>query len=158
MTQWVEITFDCVPLRSVARLDVPLDASPKYRRKLERIKEAIERHGNHNSYYLHNARCVYHLANSDEVGLLEFQFEGTVLTNETDQKTQQADLLVELTRETCDWLTQPVVEWFALTVEQSVKIEFDRYIAAGDLEQTRQRIAKLQQQADEAGGFVGLYL
>jgi len=158
MTRWVEITFECVPLRSVARLDVPLDASPKYRRKLERIKEAIERHGNHNSYYLHNARCVYHLANSDEVGLLEFQFEGTGLTNDADQKTQQADLRVELTRETCDWLIQPVVEWFALTVEQSVKIEFDRYIAAGDLEQTRQRIAKLQQQADEAGGFVGLYL
>jgi len=158
MTQWVKISFDCVPLRSIARLDVPLDASPKYRQKLERIKQAIERHGNHNSYYLHNARCIYHLVNSEELGVLEFSLEGTVLTNDTDQKTQHADLQVELVRETCDWLTQPVVQWFQQTVEQSVKVEFDRYIAAGDLDQTRQRIAKLQQQADEAGGYVGLYL
>lgn len=158
MTRWVEISFDCVPLRSIPRLDIPLDASPKYRRKLERIKESIERHGSHNSYYLHNARCAFHLVNSDDFGLLEFQFEGTVFTNESDQKTQHVELQVELARETCDWLTQPVVEWFRLSVEQAVKVEFDRYIVAGDLEQTRQRIAKLQQQAEEAGGYVGLYL
>lgn len=158
MTRWVEISFDCVPLRSIPRLDIPLDASPKYRRKLERIKESIERHGSHNSYYLHNARCAYHLVNSDDFGLLEFQFEGTVFTNESDQKTQHVELQVELARETCDWLTQPVVEWFRLSVEHAVKVEFDRYIVAGDLEQTRQRIAKLQQQAEESGGYVGLYL
>lgn len=158
MNRWVEITFDCVPLRTIARLDIPIDASPKYQQKLERIKQAIERHGRHNSYYLHNARCTYHLANSDELGTLEFTFEGTVITDENDRKTQHADLRVELLRETCAWLTQPVVAWFEGTVEQSVKIEFDRYIAAGDLEQTRRRIERMQQEADAAGGYVGLYL
>ncbi len=158
MNRWVDITFDCVPLRSIGRLDIPLDASPKYRRKLERIKQAIERHGSHNSYYLHNARCVFHLVNSDELGLLEYEFEGTVLTNETDEATRHVDLEVKLQGETCDWLTPPVIEWFATTVRQAVKVEFDRYIAAGDLEQARRRMAKLQQQADEAGGYVGLYL
>lgn len=158
MNRWVEIAFDCVPLRSIGRLDIPLDASPKYRQKLERIKSAIERHGSHNTYYLHNARCTFHLVNSAEVGVLEFQFEGTVLTDAADQKTLLADLQVELVRESCDWLTQPVTAWFDATIEQAVKVEFDRYIAAGDLEQTRQRIEKLHQQAEDAGGYVGLYL
>jgi hypothetical protein len=29
--RYVEIVFDCLPLRSVGRLDIPIDASPKYR-------------------------------------------------------------------------------------------------------------------------------
>ena len=29
MDRWVEISFDCLPLRSVGRLDIPMDASPK---------------------------------------------------------------------------------------------------------------------------------
>ncbi len=31
MNRWVEITFDCLPLRTITRFDIPLDASPKYR-------------------------------------------------------------------------------------------------------------------------------
>ena len=45
--------------------------------------------------------------------MLQYRFEGTVLTDETDTKTVNADLHVELVRETCDWLTEPVVQWFA---------------------------------------------
>ena len=30
---YVDISFDCLPLRSVTRLDVPIDASPKYRER-----------------------------------------------------------------------------------------------------------------------------
>ena len=41
---------------------------------------------------------------------------------------------------------------------KAVEIEFDRYIAAGDLAQTVERIAKLQTASDERGGFVGMYL
>lgn len=158
MSRWVEIAFDCLPLRSVTRLDIPLDASPKYRQRCESIKAAMAQHGTHNSYYLYNARCTYHLVNSDATGWLEFQFEGTVLTNASDERAVQCDLRVQLAGETCDWLTEPVRQWFLETVSHAVRIEFDRYIQAGDLDRTRQRLAALEAQAEEAGGFLGMYL
>jgi len=156
--QWVEISFDCVPLRTIGRLDVPMDASPKYQALCERIKAAIEKHGTHNSYYLYNANCLYHLLNHTDEGAVEYKFEGVVLTDGADQKTDRSDLQVELVRETCDWLTEPIVEWFAGTVSHSVIAEFDRYIDAGDLEAAKKRIEKLQSASDDAGGFVGMYL
>lgn len=156
--RWVEIEFDCVPLRSIGRLDIPLDASPKFRERCKRIKAAIDQHGSFNTYYLYNARCTFHLTNHPDKGLLEFQFRGTVFTDNEDQQTEQALLEIELRHETCDWLTPPVTEWFAETVRHAVCAEFDRYIAAGDLEQTRLRIEKLQAECDEAGGFLGMYL
>jgi len=154
----VEITFDCLPLRSVTRLDIPLDASPKFREKCERIKRALEKHGLHNSYYLHNARCVFRLTNNPEVGLLHFRFEGTLLTDSTDRHTQRCDLEIELAQETCDWLTEPAVRWFGDTVNRAVAEEFDRYIAVGDLDKTLARIAALEAQTLEHGGFVGMGL
>jgi len=156
--RWVEVSFDCLPLRSVPRLDIPIDASPKYRERCERIKAAIEKHGAHNSFYLYNARCVYHLANSNRVGTVEFAFEGTALTDADDLKCTHCDLDVALVRETVDWLTEPISQWFAQTVPRTTAVEFDRYIDAGDLEKTRQRIEQLQTSSDEAGGFVGMYL
>src|SRR5262245_28011924 len=131
----VDITFDCLPLRSVGRLDVPLDASPKFRALCDRIKHALTTHGSHNTYYLHNARCVFHLTNDPAVGMLEFKFEGTVFTNDRDQATERCALDVQLARETCPWVTEPIVEWFRDTVSRAVQVEFDRYIAAGDLAQ-----------------------
>ena len=53
---------------------------------------------------------------------------------------------MELIRETCDWLTAPIVKWFEQCVTQSVAVEFDRYIEAGDLQKTKERIARLQAQ------------
>ena len=158
MNRYVEIAFNCLPLRSVGRLDIPLDASPKYRERCERIKRAIEAHGSHNAYFLYNAHCNYHLSNQPEVGSLEFRFEGVALTDETDQQTVRCHLEVELTRETCDWLTEPIVEWFKETVSRSVAVEFDRYIAAGDLAQTVERIARIQAESDQQGGYMGMYL
>ncbi len=158
MTEHVEIAFDCLPLRSVGRMDIPLDASPGYRARCERIKRALEKHGSHNAYFLYNATCGFQLTNSPEVGAVEFRFEGTVLTDSSDQKSVLADLEVELSRETCDWLTEPVVNWFKETVRQAVRVEFDRYIAAGDLAQTMKRIEALQAQSDQHGGFLGMYL
>lgn len=158
MTRHVDITFGCLPLRSIGRLDVPLDASPKYRAMCERIKTAIGQHGTFNTYYLHNARCVYYLTNRDEEGMLEFEFEGTVFTDEADQTTQRCDLAVTLARETCDWLTEPAVEWFKETVIRAVVVEFDRYIAAGDLEQAIKRMERVRAESDKHGGYVGMYL
>jgi hypothetical protein len=158
MNQWVEITFDCMPLRSVGRLDIPLDASPKYRQRCERVKGAIEKHGTHNSYFLYNARCTFRVTNHPETGMIQFRFEGTLLTDTSDLHSQSCDLEVELLRETCDWLTEPVVKWFRDTVPRAVLAEFDRYIEAGDLEQTKQRLEKIRAESDQSGGFLGMYL
>jgi hypothetical protein len=118
----------------------------------------MEKHGSHNSYYLYNARCAYHLLNDPQRGVLEFSFEGTVLTDAEDRRCQQCDLQAQLRGETCDWLTAPVVHWFEETVSRAVAVEFDRYIAAGDLQQTKQRIERIQAASDDAGGFLGMYL
>jgi hypothetical protein len=158
MSRWVEIAFDCLPLRSVGRLDIPLDASPKFRERCERIKGALERHGSHNTFFLYNADCTFHLTNRENFGTLEFRFEGTVITDSTDTQAQHADLQVELIRETCDWLTAPVVQWFQESVQHAVCVEFDRYIAAGDLAKTRARIDRLQAEIEKTGGHVGMYL
>lgn len=158
MDRWVEITFDCLPLRTVARLDIPIDASPKYREKCERLKAAFEKHGAFNTYYLYNAECRFHLTNHPQFGMMEYRFEGTVITDQTDLKTERADLHIELIRETVDWLTQPVVDWMEGSVVQAVKVEFDRYIEAGDLQKAIERINKLEAQTDQTGGFVGMYL
>jgi hypothetical protein len=158
MSHWVEITFDCLPLRSVGRLDIPLDASPKYRERCERIKAALEKHGAHNTYFLYNGKCKFHLTNRDERGMLEFRFEGTTITDAADMHSQHADLAVELVRETCDWLTAPVVEWVLESVQHAVCVEFDRYIEAGDLQKAKERMAKLQAELDKSGGYLGMYL
>lgn len=158
MERYVDIQFDCLPLRSVGRLDIPIDASPKYRARCERIKKALETHGSHNTYYLYNAQCKFHLTNSPEIGMIEFSFEGTAITDSTDVKTASCDLQVELLRETCDWLTEPIVAWFCETVQHVITVEFDRYIAAGDLALTIQRVEKLQSESDRQGGFLGMYL
>ncbi|MCA9214776.1 MAG: hypothetical protein KDB27_17010 [Planctomycetales bacterium] len=158
MERWVEIEFDCLPLRSVTRLDVPIDASPKYQQFCERVKAAIEKHGAHNSFYLHNARCVYHLLNCDDRGSIVFSFEGTVLTDQNDLKTVNCDLDVKLVSETVDWLTEHVVKWFAESVLRSVAVEFDHYINAGDLDKTKQRIEQIEKASDDSDGFVGMYL
>ena len=144
--------------RHTNRLDIPIDASPAYRVRCQRIKQALETHGSHNTYFLYDARCTFHLTNDSEFGMIQYTFEGTVLTDSTDRQTLRCDLQVELARETCDWLSEPVSTWLAETVSKAVQIEFDRYIAAGDLAQTVERIKQLQSQSDERGGFVGMYL
>jgi len=158
MNRWVEIQFECLPLRSVATWETADDMSPKFRDFCERVAAALRQHGVHNTYFLHNARCAFHLTNDPDVGMLEFLVEGVVLTDAEDRRTQGSDLTVLLTRETCSWLTQQVVRWFEESVQHAVRVEFDRYIEAGDLEKTRQRIARLQAENERLEGFLGMYL
>jgi hypothetical protein len=139
-------------------LDIPIDASPKYRELCESIKFAIEQHGSHNTYFLYNARCVYHLTNDEEQGMIEFRFFGTVFTDAEDRRADRCQLQVTLVRETCEWLTEPIVSWFEETVSRSVVAEFDRYIAAGDLDAAKQRVEQIQAASDEHDGFLGMYL
>ena len=158
MERWVEISFDCLPLRSVGRVDIPIDASPRYRQFCEAVKAAMEEHGCHNSFYLYNATCKFHVTNEPQRGAIEFNFRGTILTNEDDTETKHCDLEVDLAGETCDWLTTPIVEWFQDTVHRAVAVEFDRYIRSTDLDQTKARIEQIQAASDDADGFVGMYL
>jgi hypothetical protein len=130
----VDIAFDCLPLRSVGRVDVPLDASPAFRARCEHLKQAIDRHGTENAYYLYNARCVYRLANSEVDGMLRFSFAGTVLTDISDCRADRADLTIELAGDTSGGSMAPeVLAWFRHAVERAVLIEFDRFISAGQL-------------------------
>jgi len=158
MERWVEIRFDCLPLRNATHLRVPEDASPKLEEKFSRMQNAIADHGTHNSYYLHNAICKFHLTNDPSLGMICFAFEGTLLTDGRDCKSVRADLAVELQEENCGWLNQQVVSWLSESVHRAVLVEFDRYIAAGDLEKVRARIAALEKTVDESGGFIGMYL
>lgn len=158
MTGWVDIRFDCLPMRSIPRLDAPLDASPKFIEKVSRIKRALERHGTFNTYYLHNATCTFHLTNDVSIGTIEFRFEGTAFTDETDSKSLRVELEVHLERETCSWLNQSIVDWLSESVSHAVMVEFDRYIAAGDLQRTRERMEKSEQELIASQGFVGMYL
>jgi hypothetical protein len=156
--RWVEVKFDCLPLRSAGKISVPEDASPKLAEKLMRIQAAIDKHGTLNSYYLHNATCTFHLTNDPAIGMFQFNFEGVLLTDARDLKSHSCDLNVELARETCSWVNQTIVDWLAETVQRAVLVEFDRYISAGDLSKTLQRLEALQKASEESGGFVGMYL
>ena len=144
------VSFDCLPLRSLGRLDIPIDASPAFRRRLERLQQAVARHGTRNSYYLSNAVCRFHLTSDPALGMVEFTVEGTVLTDESDTRTVGSDLEIGLARETCDWLT--------LSAKRAVEVEFDRYIAAGDLSRAVARMEQEQRQIDDSGGFLGMNL
>jgi hypothetical protein len=154
----VDIAFDCIPLRSLARLDPPLDASPGLIAKYARIKDAIAEHGTHNAYYLHNAHCRFFVTNDPLHGMIAFKFEGVVFTDDSDMKTRHAALKVTLDKETCSWLEQHVVNWFQESVSQAVIVEFDRYIGVGDPEQTKRRLKQMEKAVEEAGGFVGMHL
>ena len=154
----VAITFECTPLRSVPRLDIPLDASPGYRRRLEQMQRAGGRHGTRNAYYLTDGACTFRFTNEPDSGWVRFAFDGTVLTDELDAKTIGSDLGITIDLETCDWLTQPAVEWLKLSVKHAVEAEFDRYIAAGDLSRALERLAREQAASDAAGGYLGMNL
>ena len=82
----------------LGRFDVPPDAPSEAVEFSERLRQAAAKHGTHNAYYLHDARCVFRLTNDDEIGMIEFVFEGTVLTDADDLKTLQCDLDVRLSR------------------------------------------------------------
>ena len=63
-----------------------------------------------------------------------------------------------LLRETCGWLSQPIVNFFAESVQHAVLVEFDRYIEAGDLSKTEERMHRLAEENELGQGFVGMYL
>jgi hypothetical protein len=122
------------------------------------MQRAVGSHGTRNTYYLTDGSCTFRFTNDPENGWIRFSFEGTVLTDDADGRTIGSDLEVVLALETCDWLTQPAVNWLRLSVKHAVESEFDRYIAAGDLSRALERLAREQAASDAAGGFLGMNL
>ena len=106
----VDISFDCLPLRSIGRVDIPIDASPQFRARSERLQLALKTYSNENAYFLYNTNCVYRLANSDIDNMVRFSFGGTVLTDRSDCKAERADLTIALTSETCNGVPPAVRE------------------------------------------------
>jgi hypothetical protein len=129
----VDIGFDCLPLRSLPRVDIPLDASPAFRARCERLRKALDAHAGENAYYLYNTRCTYRLANSDIDNMLRFSFDGTLVTDRSDCKADRANLDIVLTAETCGGVPAAAMDWLSGIVRQAVLIEFDRFIADGQL-------------------------
>jgi hypothetical protein len=151
----VDIAFDCLPLRSIARVDIPLDASPSFRARCERLQQAIAAHGRENAYFLYNTRCTYRLANSDIENMLRFSFDGTLLTDRSDGKSQRADLNVVLVAETCGGVPPAALEWLRTIITRAVLIEFDRFIAAGRLAERVSQLSDVDSIAD-VEGFAGM--
>jgi hypothetical protein len=151
----VDISFDCLPLRSIGRVDIPIDASAAYRARCQQLLEAIARHGNTNAYYLYNTRCVYRLANSDIDNMLRFSFDGTLVTDRSDGRADHADLDVRLISQTCVEMPVEVLAWFHRVVEQAVLIEFNHFIAAGSLAEQVHKLGAVDSVHDIAG-FSGM--
>lgn len=151
MGPFVEITFDCLPLRSLGRLDTPLDASAEYRARQEKLAAAMEAYGPDRTYFLYNAKCVFHLANSEIEGMIRYRFEGCVRTDAGDAITEQVDLEVQLVSDTCDGIPALTNEWLIGRVKKAVAVEFDRFIAAGTLAQRATDLGKIELLSDVAG-------
>lgn len=147
----VDIAFDCLPLRTVARLDVPLDASESLQRRAVSIKAAFEAYGPERTYFLYNARCIYRFANSEVEGICRFEFEGVVRTDAGDRKCEETSLEVRLVSETCGGIPPAASAWLAQQVERAVAIEFDRFIAAGQLTDRSASDSALRDLGDLAG-------
>lgn len=151
----VEIEFDCLPLRSIGRVDIPLDASPAFHARCERLKQAIEAYDNQNAYFLYNTQCTYRLANSEITNMLRFTFDGTLLTDRSDYKADRADLDIELTAETCGGVPQVALQWLRSVVTRAVLVEFDRFIADGQLA-ARVRELGAVESVMSVSGFAGM--
>ena len=122
------------------------------------MQRAVGLHGTRNAYFLSDGGCTFRFTNDTALGWVRFRFEGTVLTDDADARTTGSDLAIDLDQETCDWLTQPAVEWLRLSVKHAVEAEFDRYIAAGDLGRALERLAREQAHIEASGGFLGMNL
>lgn len=149
----IDIAFDCLPLRTVGRLDIPLDASEAFRRRAEHIKAALDAHGAERTYFLYNAHCIFRFANSEIDGACRFEFEGVVRTDAGDRKCQEALVDAWLASETCGGVPPAVAQWLAERVRAAVGIEFDRFIAAGQLAAPTQSAAAAVAEAEDLSGL-----
>ena len=153
----VDIAFDCLPLRTIGRVDIPLDATPEFRARCERLKQAIDVHENQNAYFLYNTHCTFRLANSEFENVLRFSFEGIVLTDRSDCKAERSELETRLISETCGGVPPAALEWLRGVVERTVLVEFDRFISEGQLAARMTDLGQVEN-AGSVCGFAGMGL
>lgn len=147
----VDIAFDCLPLRSVGRLDIPLDASESFRRRAEQMQLAIQTYGAERTYFLYNARCIFRFANSEIEGACRFEFEGIARTDAGDRTCEEVVLNVTLASETCGGVPAEVQGWLGQQVHRAVTVEFNRFIAAGQLASRSDELGEIDSLANISG-------
>ena len=78
-----------------------------------------------------------------------------VLTDRSDRQAERADLTIQLVAETCGGVPTAAIEWLQGVVERAVLVEFDRFIAAGQL---ASRVAELGEveKLVAVSGFAGM--
>ena len=140
-------------LVSIRRWTPPKSSTP-----LGRTAPGLEHARRHNAFFLCNARCVFRFTNDPTFGTVHFTFHGTVLTDVEDRRTIGSDLRIELQSETCPWLTADAVAWLKESVDRAVRVEFDQYIAAGDLQRTVDRLRDLEGEITAKEGYLGMGL
>ena len=119
------------------------------------VSWALNTHAGQNAYFLYNTRCTYRLANSDIDNMLRFSFDGTLLTDRSDCKADHADLNVVLTAETCGGVPPAALDWLRGIIKRAVLIEFDRFIADGQLAERVKQLGSVDSITDVAG-FAGM--
>jgi hypothetical protein len=87
--------------------------------------------------------------------MLRFSFEGVLVTDRSDGKSERAELDVQLTSHTCGRVPPEVLAWFGGIVERAVLIEFNHFITAGKLADRVQDLGQIASIADVAN-FSGM--
>jgi hypothetical protein len=90
--------------------------------------------------------------------MISFKFEGVLFTDSNDSRAIRTALRVWLDQENIPWLEQHVVKWFQESVANAVLEEFNRFIQAGDSQQTKRRLEELEKSLAESGGYLGMGL
>jgi hypothetical protein len=86
---------------------------------------------------------VFRFANSEIDGICRFDFEGVVRTDAGDRRCELAELEIHLLSETCGGIPESVQAWLLDRVREAVRIEFDRYLAAGRGDADANEVAEL---------------
>ena len=154
----VSIVFDCLPFRRVSHAGMPLDASDEQIALWKRFRAAMTKHGTKNTYFLYNADCTFQLTNGP-ASRLRFLFEGTLCTDENDERPIEADLVSRLAdNELAVPLSDDVLGFFEAVLRRAVMEEFGHFIEAGNLKRTLDQQEQVLRQWDENRGFVGMYI
>ena len=97
---------------------------------------------------------------SDGANYMAVEFHGdTIRELSVESRMTLTNMVVEMGAKTgLVPVDEKTVEWLKNTVGHAVEIEFNRYIAAGDLSKAIDRIERDQAASDAAGGFLGMNL
>lgn len=155
MPDAVAIVFECLPFRLVGHAGLPLDASDEQRALWRRFRAAMTKHGTENTYFLYNADCTFRFSNSER-GFVRYLFEGTVRTDEKDEKPIDSDIVCQLAESDFEHIAPDVNDFFWDAVRGAVLAEFQLFIDAGNLKRALAQKEHILREWDRNRGFVGM--